>query len=141
MPSGRHQVAYDGIGYEALTVKIDNSTITFDATQPGGSAVVGRAVTWLSADTVALTADGDFVLGKLLQVSPDLFATVQHEGICSLPGGTGAALTLGKSVVGALLVAAKGYIRETASATAAELARQNGHIVNAADTAAVYVDF
>lgn len=140
MPSGRHQVAYDGIGYEALTAKVDAVSIVFDATQPGGSTAVGKAVGWLSADTVQLVADAEFVLGKLLNVTPDGFCTVQHEGMVSLPAGTGAALTLGKGIVGALLGAAKGYIREAASGVAAELVLMNGHIVNAAVTTAVYVD-
>lgn len=144
MASGRNQVDYTDIDYDALTLKIDNSTITFDATQPGGAAatMIGKAVTLSAADTVALCADGEFVLGKLLKVTDDLFCTVQHEGFCTLPGGASASLTLGKAIVGALGAAsAKGYIREVATATAAELGRMNGRIINAAVTTDVVVEF
>lgn len=140
MAAGRHQVSYEGIGYEAITVKSDLSTIVFDSAQPGGSASVGLAVGWLSADTVRLVGDAEFVLGKLLSVTPDGFCTVQHEGMVALPAGTGAALTQGKGIVGALLGAARGYIREAASGTAAELVLMNGNIVNAAVATAVVVD-
>lgn len=144
MPSGRNQVDYTDIGYRAITVKIDNSTIVFDSTKAGGAAatMIGKAVTWSAADTVALCADGDHVLGKLLQVTPDNFAVVQVGGFTTLPGGASATLTQGKKIVGALGAAsAKGYIREVATGTAAELGKQNGSIVNAADTTAVVVNF
>lgn len=144
MASGRNQVDYTDIDYSALTLKIDNSTITFDATQPGGAAatMIGKAVTLSAADTVALCADGEFVLGKLLKVTDDLFCSVQHKGFCTLPGGASASLTLGKAIVGALGAAsAKGYIREVATATAAELGRMNGRIINAAVTTDVVVEF
>lgn len=142
MAAGRNKVDYTGIGYQAITVEIDASTILFDATQPGGSAQVGKAVTWVDDDIVKLTEDGEFVLGKLLKVEPDGKANVQHRGMVTLPAGTGpAAVTQGKAIVGALGAAsAKGFIREVATATAAELGRQNGHIVNNAVTTAVVVD-
>lgn len=144
MPAGRNQVDYTDIGYRAITVKIDNSTIVFDATQAGGAAatMIGQAVTWSAADTVALCADGDYVLGKLIKVEQGNFATVQVGGFTTLPGGASATLTQGKSVVGALGAAsAKGFVREVATATAAELGRQHGSIVNAAVTTAVVVFF
>ncbi len=141
MPAGRKQVDYSEIGYDAITVKVDNSTILFDAAQPGGSPQVGLAVTWSADDTVALTADGDFVLGKLLKVNADLFATVQHEGFVALPAGNGATTTRGKQVVGALgASSAKGYIREVNTATAAELGKQNGRIHNVAVSTAVVIE-
>ena len=92
MPSGRKQVDYTDIDYVAITVKIDNSTIVFDATQAGGAAatMIGKAVTWSAADTVALCADGDHVLGKLIKVEADNFATVQVAGFTTLPGGASA---------------------------------------------------
>lgn len=128
-----------GIGYQAQTFLIDNSTITYSASTANGSASVGLAVT-LSADkTAALAADGEYILGKLIQVEPDLTAVVQTGGYCTLPGGTGASLTRGKAVVGDLLVAAKGYIREVDTATAAELGRQRGAIIENGTTTAVVV--
>lgn len=143
MTSGRNQVDYTDIRYDGLTVKIDNSTITFDATQPGGAAatMIGKAVTWSADDTVALVADGEYVLGKLIKVNADLTATVQKWGMATFPAGASASVTRGKKIVGALgPSSAKGYIREVATATAAELGRQRGEIVNTADTAAVVVD-
>lgn len=124
---------------DVATFKIDDSTITFDAAQVNGSAAVGKAVT-LSADkTVALAADGEAVIGKLLKVEPDKLASVQYAGYMTLPAGTGASLTLGKKIVGAVLVAAKGYIRETNTATAAENGVSRGFIVDNDTTTAVLV--
>lgn len=141
MPAGRDQVDYDGIRYDGMTFKIDNSTIVFDATQVNGAAatMIGKAVTLSADDTVALAADGDAVIGKLLKVEPGNFATVQMYGYAQLPSsGT---ITRGTRIVGALGPAsAKGYVRSAASATAAELAKQRGLVVNIADTAAVWVD-
>jgi len=139
MASGRNQVELDGIDYLAVTQKIDNSTIVFDATKANGSVSVGLAVTLSADDTVALAADGDAVLGKLIGVAFDNFCTVQVEGFCTLPGGTSATLTRGTKIVGALLSSARGYIRSAASATAAELIKCDHTIWNAADTTAVRV--
>lgn len=130
----------------------DNSTITYDATKAGGSAAVGLAVIQTAtADTVALTADGDPIFGKLILVEPDLKCTVQRRGFTTLPGGNGATLTVGTKAVGALGAAsAKGYIRtvpETVTTpTAAEVtnafraARTKATIINAAVTTAVVVE-
>lgn len=125
---------------DVATFKIDDSTITFDAAQVNGSAAVGKAVT-LSADkTVALAADGEAVIGKLLKVEPDKLASVQYAGYMTLPAGTGASLTLGKKIVGALNASsAKGYIRETNTATAAENGVSRGFIVDNDTTTAVLV--
>lgn len=143
MPAGRNQVDYTGIRDEnsAITVKIDNSTITYDATKANGSAQVGLACTWSADDTVALTQDGNYVLGKIKQVHSDLFATVQKWGVVTLPAGNGATVTRGKKIVGALgASSARGYIREVATATAAELGVQRGEIMNVADSTAVVID-
>jgi hypothetical protein len=142
MPAGRNQVAYDDINYDALTFKADNSTITFDATQPNGipAAVTGRACTISAADTVALAADADAIIGKLIKVEStggQVWATVQHKGMATFGGGTAAALNLGQGVVGALLAAAKGYVR---AAVAAESPKMHHKLINAADTAAVVVE-
>src|SRR5512143_3629219 len=106
------------IGFEDLDIRnatfiIDNSTITYDATKVGGSAAVGKAVTMSAAKTVALAADGEEGIGRLVSVEHDLRCTVTYKGAVVLPGGEGATLTPGKKIVGALSAAsAKGYIRE-----------------------------
>ncbi len=112
-----------------------------DATTAGGSAQVGLAVT-LSADgTVQLIGDGEALEGKLIEVYADNFAKVQVGGYATLPGGSGASLTRGKAVVGDLGAAsAEGYIREVATATAAELGVQRGRLVEVGTTTAVVVD-
>lgn len=150
MPAGRVQVDYTDIRYDAITAKIDGVTIVFDPTQPNNAAatMIGKAVSLSANDTVQLAADGDAIYGKLLKVEPDgAFCTVQRWGMVTLPAGTGAVLTLGRTVVGALLVAARGYIRQTVApgatyvqAEATEAARGRGTIVNNADTTAVVVD-
>ncbi len=139
MADPRLDVKFDEIGVELVTFKIDNSTITYDATEANGSAEVGLAVTYSAAETVQLVGDGEAVVGKLINVEADNYCTVQTAGFMTLPGGTSATLTLGKKIVGDLLVAAEGYIREVATATAAELGVQRGMIVDASVTTAVVV--
>lgn len=140
MADPRNAVDFVGINYDAQTFLIDNSTITYSATATNGSASVGLAVTESAAGTVALTADGNGVMGKLIKVESDNKAVVQTGGYCTLPGGASASLTRMKHIVGALGAAsAKGYIREVATATAAELGVQNGTIIDATTTTAVVV--
>ena len=138
MADARNVVGHGG-GEEYRTYKIDDSTITYSATVAGGSSQVGLAVNFSTDDTVQLAGDGEAIIGKLIKVSKDLKATVQVAGEMELPAGTGAALTLGKKIVGDLLVAAKGYIREVATGTAAELGLCRGYIINNDDTANVWV--
>jgi hypothetical protein len=143
MPAGRSQVAYDGIREDSISMKIDNSTIVYDSTKANGAAttMIGKAVVLSADDTVALCADGDAVFGKLLKVEADNFATIQRWGMADLPAGASAATTRGNRIVGALGAAsAKGYIRDAAAATAAELVKARGVIVNVADTTHVWVD-
>lgn len=120
------------------TFTIDGVSITYSATQTGGSAAVGKAVT-LVAGVLELAADGEAILGKLLKVEPDNTALVQISGFMTLPGGTSATLTQGARIVGDLLVAAEGYIQAAASGTAAHHVVSRGFIVDASDTAAVVV--
>jgi hypothetical protein len=144
MADPRLTVAFEGVAPVTATYKIDNSTITFNSAKAGGAdaTMIGKAVTLSAASTVALAADGDAVIGKLLTVESDNYCTVQTGGYMSLPGGSGASLTLGKKIVGALGVSSvKGYIREVATGTAAELGKQNGAIHDASDTTAVVVKF
>lgn len=141
MADPRADVRTDGDARETRqTFKIDNSTITYSATEDNGSASVGLAVTLSAANTVALVADAEPITGKLLEVTADNMAVVQTHGRMTLPGGTSATLTLGKKIVGDLLGAAKGYIREVDTTTAAELGMARGAILNAGTTTAVVVD-
>lgn len=142
MADPRDAVNFDGIGEQRETYLIDDSTITYDATKANGSAQVGLAVTLSAAKTVALTQDGNGVLGKLIKVTPDKKAVVATKGYLKFPGGNGASLTRMKAIVGALGPAsARGYVREVATATAAELGVCDGKIIDASDTANVIVLF
>ena len=140
MADPRLAVAYDGIGAVFASFKIDNSTIVYSATENGGAATIGRAVNLSAADTIQLAGDGEAVLGKLIKVESDNTAVVQIAGAMTLPAGNGASLTLGKKIVGAASAApANGYIREVATATAAELGLCRGLILDAGTTTAVEV--
>lgn len=140
MADPRNAVNFDGIEYSAQTFLIDDSTITYDATKANGSAQVGLAVTLSGNGTVALVADGEAVLGKLIAVEADDKAVVQTAGYMTLPAGSGATVTRGKQIVGDLGAAsAKGYIRDVNTATAAELGVADGKIIDVSDTAAVIV--
>ena len=127
MADPRNAISFEGLDNEVATFLIDNSTIVYDATKLNGSAQVGLAVT-LSADgTVALCADGDAVIGKLQSVESDNKAAVSST-------------TRGLKISGALGAAsAKGYIREVASATAAEINKGTGQIIDASVSTAVWV--
>lgn len=142
MADPRGDVRFDNIDYRAETFKIDNSTITYSATVANGSSQVGLAVraTPAAGDTVELVGDGEAVLGKLIKVEADNYCVVQTRGYMTLPGGSGATLTVGKKIVGDLGAAsAEGYIREVATATAAELGVQRGRIQDPSTATAVVV--
>lgn len=139
MADPRKRVVLDGLNAKYATFKIDNSTITYSATAERGSDSVDLAVTLSADDTVALAADGEFVLGKLLLVEADNYANVQIGGLVTLPGGTSATLTRGGGIVGDLLVSAKGYIRVAAHATTTETLLARGHIINNGTPTAVVV--
>lgn len=136
----RTDVSNIGVVGAYRTYKIDNSTITYDATKAGGSSQAGLAVTFSGDNTVALCADGDAVIGALILVESDGKCTVMVFGTMTLPGGASATLTRGSAIVGALGAAgAKGYIRSAASGTAAELIKARGFIDNAGTATAVVV--
>ena len=134
----RNAVAFDEIDAESVTFLIDNSTIAYDGTLANGAptTMIGKAVTLSAARTVALAADADPIVGKLISVETDNKCNVQVDGFMELPGGTAAGLTLGCTIVGALLGAAKGYIRVS---VAAESPKARGCIIDAAVTTAVIV--
>lgn len=138
----RAAVSYGEIDACYVTFLIDNSTITYDATKARGAAttMLDKAVTFSADGTMALAADGDAVTGRLDAVEWDNTCRVQVEGFMQFPGGNGASLTLGKKIVGALNASsAKGYIREVATATAAELGKARGFIVESGTATAVWV--
>lgn len=141
MADPRATVAFDDIDYRAETFKVDNVTITYDATKTRGSAVVDRAVRIMpgTARTVELVGDGEAILGKLILVDKDNMGVVQTRGYMTLPAGTGASITTNKKIVGDLLVSAEGYIREVDTSTAAELGMARGRIVDPTTTTAVIV--
>lgn len=138
--SERTNVSNVGVAGEYRTYKIDNSTIVFDRTKTGGSTQVGLAVTFSADDTVALTADGDAVVGKLIKVESDNKATVMTDGTMELAKGDEATVTRGTKIVGALATgSAKGYIRSVNTAVAAELGKARGRIENNATATAIVV--
>jgi hypothetical protein len=141
MPNPRSVIDHEGVDGAFAPFLIDNSTIVYDGTKIGGAAatMIDKAVSLSAANTIKLAADGEAIIGKLVLVEPDNKATVQVSGFMKLPGGTGATLTRGFKIVGALLAAAPGYIREVASATAAELNKGRGFICDATDTTQVDV--
>jgi hypothetical protein len=143
------------VGYEEtadptdLTFKIDNSTITYDATKARGAAttMLDKAVTLSADDTVALAADGDAVVGKLISVEGDNKCSVRVLGFVTLPAGASATVTRGKKIVGALgASSAKGYIRDVvvaagtyAASEANEAQKARGLIIDVGTTTAVGV--
>lgn len=142
MADARNKVEYDDIGVVRATFKIDGVTIVYDATKANGAAttMLNKAVTLSADDTVALAADGDAVVGKLLSVESDDKCVVQVEGFPTFPAGASASVTRGLKIVGALGAgSAKGYIREVASATAAEINKGRGRIIRNGTTTAVVV--
>ncbi len=129
-----------GVQENFATFEYDGS-ITYNVTLAGGSAQVGLAVGLTGNATVGLCLDGTQVEGLLVKVTDDGFCTVQNLGFCTLPGGTGASLTVGKRIVGAVNASsAGGYIREVNTGTAAELGLCAHTIVDASTTTAVVVE-
>lgn len=142
MADPREAVAFDDIDYRAITYNHDD-TIVYNAAVAGGSAQVGLTVTLESNKTVSLIGDGESVEGRLVKVEPGGIAVVQNKGYMKLKRGTSATLTPGKKIVGDLLAAAEGYIRDVATGTAAELGVARGRVIDsstAADAAEVVVE-
>lgn len=141
MTSARKKVLYREIDTVPATYKIDNSTITYDSSKGGGSAQVGLAVNLSASGTVQLVSDAETVLGRLVMVDADNFATVQVDGYAMLPKGNGATVTPGTKIVGALgPSSAKGYVRNVAVATLAEVAVAVGMIQDTSSNANVILD-
>jgi hypothetical protein len=143
MPNPRNIINFDEVDVKYRTFKIDNSTITYDATKAYGSAQAGvkLAVTLSPDGTVALAADGDAVIGRLEKVEADLKASVAVGGCLAFKGGNAAPLTRGKKIVGALDPGTnKGFVRDVNTAVAAELGKARGAIYDLADTNNVIVE-
>lgn len=134
MADPREDVKFDGIGYQAVTYAHDD-TIVYNAAVAGGSAQVDLAVTLESNKTVSLVGDGESVEGRLVDVKPNGFCTVQNRGYMKLKRGTSASLTPGKKIVGDLLSSAEGYIREVATGTAGELGVARGRVIDSSTAA------
>ncbi|MGE0131869.1 MAG: hypothetical protein AB7U82_27615 [Blastocatellales bacterium] len=143
MANPRNIVSFEEIDVQYRAFKIDGVTITFDKTKSYGSDQAGKklAVT-LSADgTVALCADGDPIIGRLERVEGDNKATVAVNGCLGFLKGNGATVTRGAAIVGALgASSAKGYIRDAASGTAAELVKCRGVIYDVSSDTNVVVE-
>jgi len=144
MADPRDNIKFDDIKAVFETYIIDDSSITYDATEDRGCASTMRdmAVSLSAAGTVQLAGDAEPVVGKLIEVYADDKCLVQVGGNLTLPGGSGATLTLGYAIVGDLGAgSAEGYIRISDGATAAEIAGQRGQILDAGTTTAVVVKF
>lgn len=141
MANPRNDVRFKNIRVKRETYKYDN-TIVYNAALPGNSAQAGLAVTQIgeAAKTVSLVAAGELVAGRLELVEADGNCVVTVMGNVELPAGTGAVLTPGAKIVGALLGAAEGYIDSAAAvATAASAQAARGRIIDATTTTAVVV--
>jgi len=136
MADPRANVRFEGIGAVYATFKYDNSTITYDATKSNGSAAVGFACNSSADATVQLVSDAAIVLGKVIRVGVDGMVTVQVAGGMTLPAGSSITLVAGYKVCGCLgPTSAKGYIRDIAPATLAEVAIARGTVVDASSQA------
>lgn len=139
MADPRAATRYDEIDALNVTYAHDSS-IVYSAAQVNGSVSVGLAVSLVDDNEVTLAGDGEAIEGKLIKVEDDGQCVVQVKGYMTLPAGTGATLTNGKKIVGDLLSAAEGYIREVDTTTAAELGLARGRIIDNSTTTAVVVD-
>lgn len=134
MANPRNIVDFEGLRNPAdeVTMIADGVTIVYSAVARGATAAMLDKAVSLSADkTVQLASDGEAIVGKLLHVEPDGKCLVQVKGFMQLPGGEGATLTRGFKIVGDLgASSAKGYVREVASGTAAEINKGRGMIID-----------
>lgn len=135
-------IDYDAIEGPLVPFEIDDSTITFDEDEEGGSAQVGLAVRLVAGSnkTLALVGAGEGVLGILELVEADGAATVRTTGFMRAMKGDGAlgAGTM-KKLVGDVRGAAKGYVREVDDTDATELEVARGFAVDVSDADAVQI--
>lgn len=139
MANPRNVIDFEGIDAGTATFLADGTDIVYSSSSVGGAAAVGLAAMMSAAKTVRLTADATLVVGKVILVEADGKVTVQHKGFVGLPAGTSAVLTAGLKVCGAVLSAARGYVRGIVNATLGDVAVARGFIVDGGDTANVYI--
>src|SRR4051794_5678618 len=108
----------------------DGTTVLVPASTANAEAQKGLAVNLSTHKTVQLAGDAEAVLGAIDHVEPDGMVVVHLGPVVEYKGGTGATLTPGSAIVGALLSSAKGYIRSVAPATLAEVAVAKGAILD-----------
>lgn len=131
-------IDYDSISGPTAPFEIDDSTITYDADEEGGSAQVGLVVKVTSSKTIALPSSGEGFLGVLEIVEADGAATVRVRGFSRAMKGDGT-LTAGTKLVADVRGAAKGYVRSIAAATLSEVAVARHSVVDTADANAVQI--
>jgi hypothetical protein len=78
-------ISYNSIDGVYLTLKVDNSTIVYEAESSSGSQYIGRAVSILSSDTASLADDDGHIAGQLKLVEPDGTCNVQIRGVMVFP--------------------------------------------------------
>ncbi len=141
MANPRMAVAHDENFAAYDTFIADGVTIVFDRTVPRGTSATGRAVSIKSTtdNTVELSADAQPILGRLERVEPDGKCVVQVGGYMKLPAGTTPNLVRGGKLVGALLTAARGYVRAPVAATNADVLAARGMVVETTDATNVGV--
>ena len=135
MASVRNIVAFKEINPTFVTFTY-NADFTYSADANGGSTAVCLAVKMVGDKQVGLSTDAAHVIGRLVRVHDDVFCTVQVSGFCLLPVGSSVTVTAGLKIVGALgASSAKGYVRNVAVATLAEVAAASGRIVDTSSAA------
>lgn len=122
-----------------LSYKIDGTDIVYEAAPiTNGSSKAGLAVMLSGNGIVRLTADGARVLGRLLKVDDDGWCSVQVGGVVQLPSsGT---ITVNTQIVGALLSAARGYVRSEVLATLADVANAAHNVLDVSDVNNIEID-
>ena len=102
-------------GSQALTYKIDNSTITYSASELGGSDVARKdnSVSMHADDTVKIGANNDTLVGFLNDVYPDNTCSVTVTGFDLQANKAGSAVGLGNNLV----CAGNGEVKNAGTAT------------------------
>jgi hypothetical protein len=134
MANPRQKIAFDQIQPDRTSYMADKVTIVPDKTLTGGCAQVGKAVTLVAGGgpgVVALTQDGNFVVGTIESCDPDGVLTILTGDYVQVPAA--AAMSVGQRMVGALNTGNRGYVRAVVPATLADVAQARGVVVDATD--------
>lgn len=121
MANPRNTVDFKGVGYRGFTYYIDDSTITHDRAQIGGSAQAGKLVSFVAGDPSVVKLTGaatDGVLGVLVDVKEDGACTVQVEGGAEITLAAAQSPDVG-SFIGGGATAGLGYVIDTVNAATA----------------------